>query len=235
MNVNDLDSSLIVDGSNLSGFDKNIISVDVGIFLNNRENVLDVCQQLANSVGAYLVTDSSGKFKLVRLITDYTGTANHEVTAEDMEEQSLEISDKLDVEGAVKLAYCKNWTVQDNALAGGIPSDNVALFAKEWWYSTSKDTTILSKYQQNSEPPQKDTLLVATSAADAESMRLLNIKKVPRFIYTATYFSHMLVAELGEFVKITYPRFGLDTGKIGTIINIERDWLKGRVTIGVLI
>lgn len=239
MNTNDLHTNLQLDGSNLTTFDTEVLNpllpVNVGVYITNRENALDICQQLANSVGAYLITDSVGKFKLVQLAVDYLGTANYEVTAEDMEERSLQISDKLDVEGAVKLAYCKNWTPQDTGLAGGIPSNNVALFAKEWWYSISKDTSILSKYQQNAEPPQKDTLLVNTLAADAESLRQLNIKKTARFIYTATYFSHMLLVELGEYVKITYPRFGLDLGKTGMVVSVERDWLKGRVTIGVLI
>lgn len=235
MNISDLDTTLQVDGSNLSGFDKTVVSADVGVYLNNRENALDVCQQLANSIGAYLVTDLSGKFKLIQLTVDYAGTPTYEVTAQDMEEKSLEISDKLDIDGAVKLAYCKNWTPQDSGLAGGIPTSNIAVFTKEWWYSISKDTTILSKYQQNAEAPQKDTLLVTTASADTESARQLNIKKVPRFIYTATYFSHMLLVELGDYIKITYPRFGLDSGKIGTVVNIERDWLKGRVTIGVLV
>lgn len=235
MNISDLDPSLQPDASNLTGFDTTTISADVGIFISDRENVLDVCQKLANSVGAFLVTDLSGKFKLVRLIADYAGTATYSVTREDMEEQSLQVSDKLDVIGAVKLAYCKNWTVQDTGLAGGLPSNNVALFAKDWWYSLAKDNTVLGNYQQNAEPPQKDTFLVTTTAADTEATRLLNIKKSPRFIYTATYFPHMLLTELGDFVRITYPRFGLDAGKTGIVVSVDRDWLNGRITLGVLI
>lgn len=236
MDTTDLDVNLVPDNStNLTGFDSNTISADIGIFISDRENVLDVCQRIANSVGAFLVTDLAGKFKLIRLVTDYVGTPTYTVTKEDMEEASLQISDKLDVIGSVKLAYCKNWTVQDTGLAGGLPSNNVALFAKDWWYITAKDTTVLGNYQQNAEPPQKDTLLLTTAAANTEAARLLNIKKVPRFIYTATYFSHMLLTELGDFVRITYPRFGLDAGKTGMVVSVDRDWLNGRITIGVLI
>jgi hypothetical protein len=235
MNVNDLATNLQLDGNNLTGFDNTTVNANVGIYITDRENALDVCQKLASSVGAYVITDITGKLKLVRLETDFVGTATYEVTREDMEETSLQISEKLDVEGSVKLAYCKNWTVQETGLAGGIPSNNVALFAKEWWYSITKDATTLSRYQQNAEPPQKDTQLITTANADAESLRLLNIKKSPRFIYTATYFSHLLLVELGDYIKITYPRFGLDLGKTGMVVSIERDWLRGRVNIGVLV
>lgn len=228
MNTNDIDSSI-------TNFDTNIDGA-VGIYLNNRENALEVSQQLASSVGAYLTAGLDGKFKLVRLTADFAdGTQNYTVSAEDMEEKSLQISDKIEVLGSVKLAYCKNWTVQDTGLAGGIPSNNIALYAKPWWYVLKKDDVVVSRYQQSIEPPQKDTLLVNTLHAETEATRLLNLYKTPRFIYTATYFSHMLLAELGELVKITYPRFGLDAGKIGTIISLDRDWLNGRATIGVLI
>jgi hypothetical protein len=234
MNVSDLSANLVPNASNLTPFDTQV-NADIGVYISDRENVLDICQQLASSVGAYLVTDLAGKFKLVQVVTDYAGAPNYSVTREDMEQASLQVSEKLDVVGAVKLAYCKNWTVQETGLAGGIPASNTSIFGKEWYFATDKDTSVLSKYQQNAEVPQKDTLLVTTSAATAEATRQLNIKKTPRFIYTATYFSHLLLVELGEYIKITYPRFGLDLGKTGMVVNINRDWLNGRVTIGVLI
>lgn len=235
MLVSDLAPNLVPDAAtNLTPFDV-LVPAEVGVFINNRENVLDICQQLANSVGAALVTDLSGKFKLVQVVTDYAGAADYTVTKEDMEQGSLQISSKVDVLGSIKLAYCKNWTVQDSGLAGGIPSANSALFAKEWYYVEVKDPTVLTNYQQTVEVPQKDTLIVNTAAATTEATRLLNIKKTPRFVYTATYFSHLLLVELGEYVKIVYPRFGLDLGKTGIVVSVDRDWLSGRVTIGVLI
>lgn len=235
MLVTDLATNLVPDGTtNLTPFDSTA-SADVGIFLSDRENVLDVCQRLASSIGAALVTDIAGKFKLVQVITDYAGAADYTVTREDMEQGSLEISEKLDIVGSVKLGYCKNWTVQQSGLAGGLPASSAALFAKEWYIAEATDATVLTNYQQNSAVPQKDTLLLSTATATAEATRLLNIKDTPRFIYTATYFAHMLLVELGEFINITYPRYGLDSGKTGMVVSVDRDWLNGRATIGVLI
>lgn len=234
MDLTDLSANLTPNGSNLTPFDT-LVSADVGVYISDRANVLDVCQQLANSVGAYLVTDLAGKFKLVQIATDYAGTPDYTVTREDMEYGSLQIAEKLDVVGSVNLAYCKNWTVQETGLAGGIPVSNTALFGKEWYYALARDNTVLANYQQNAETPQKDTLLITTSAANTEATRQLNIKKTPRFIYTATYYAHMLLVELGEYIRITYPRFGLDAGKTGMVVSVDRDWLNGRINIGVLI
>ena len=218
---------------------------NVGVYVNNRENVLDICQQLANSAGAYLVTDLDGKFKLVQLKADITATPDYSVGLSDMEEKTLAVSQKLDVEGSVKLAYCKNWTVQASGNAGGLPVSTTELLAREHFYVVKKDQTVLDNYVQVGEPVQKDTLLISNTAtsidgmptlqADTEAQRLLDLKKVPRFVYTATYFAHMLPVELGQTVRITHPRFGLSSGKTGMVVQADKDWLNGRVTIGVFI
>ena len=233
--VLDLDDTLLKRYDNVNG-----IATSVGIYLSDRQNLLDVCQQLAFSVGAYLTTamdEASGraKFRLVQLQADYLGAADYSVTPSDIEFHSLQLNTKVDVEGSVKLAYCKNWTPQESGLANGITPQNVAVLNKEWFYSTVSDSTTLTAYSLKAEPEQRDTYLITKAKADAESARLLALKKTPRYIYTATYLAHMLPVELGDWINIKNSRFGLTTGKTGQVISIDRDWLQGRVTIGVFI
>lgn len=208
---------------------------DVGVFIENRENVLDICQQLANSAGAYLVTDLDGKFKLVQLVADITAPADYSVGVSDMEYNTFSVSQKLPVEGAVKLAYCKNWTVQASGNASGLPVSTTEVLGRNFFFTTKTDQTVLTNYVQSGEPVQKDTLLINTTQSDTEATRLLNLKKTPRFIYTATYFAHMLPVELGQTINITHPRFGFSSGKTGMVVQVDRDWLNGKVTIGVFI
>lgn len=234
MNASYLGTSLTPNSSNLTPFDLSV-SADAGLYLDSRANALEICQQLASSVGAYVVTDLAGKFKIFQLVIDNNAAADYSVTEQDMEEKTLQISQKLDVVGAIKLAYCKNWTVQDTGLALGLPTESAAILGKEWFYAISKDDASLVKFQQSSEVPQQDTLLITESSATTESTRQLAIKKVPRFIFTATYLSHMLLVELGDKVNIKYPRFDLSAGKTGVVVDIQRNWLSGRATIGVLI
>lgn len=209
---------------------------DIGVFLNQRENLLDLCQRLLSSVGGYLVCGLDGKFKLTQLKTDYTeGSQQYSVSPTDMEERSLAIAQKIPVKSSIKLNYNKNWTVQNTGLAGGLKPDVVDVFAREYYSTTATDSVVKEYYDQLAEPVAKDTALLTTTAATTEATRQLNIYKTPRFIYKATYLSHLLPCELGDVVKLTHPRFGLTSGKFGTAVQIERDWLNGRVTIGILV
>lgn len=236
-----LQDSTYINATNFNSFDTNT-PAEIGLYLSDRQNKLEVCNRIANSIGAYLVTGLDGKFKLTQVkgsdsypVASYTPT--YSVTQTDMEEKSFTIREKLDVQAAVKLGYCKNWTVQNSGLAGGLPQQNAMIFSREYYYVKSSDSTLIGSlyYNQSTEAPVRETLLYSNSRAVTEANRILNLYKTQRYIYTATYYGHMLVAELGDTVKITHPRFGLSAGKIGTIVEINRDWLKGRVTLGILI
>jgi hypothetical protein len=152
-----------------------------------------------------------------------------------MYERSLAISQKVPVQGSVKLSYCKNWTPQTTGLAGALKPDVATIFGKDSYLTASSDPTVLSRYNQTEEPVAKDTLLVTTEQATAEAERLLTIYKTPRYVYTATYYAHLLFCELGDQVLLTHPRFGLTNGKRGTVVQINRDWLAGKVNIGILV
>lgn len=212
-------------------------SRQVGVFISARENVLEVCQRIAASANCYLVTDISGKFKLVNITADLTSGEVYDVGPNDIEHRSLEIMQKLEVQTAAKLGYSKNWTIQSTGLANILTPQTVSILDKEYYYKIQKDETLAAKYQQILEPEAKDTLLIVEAEAEAEALSLLNISKKPRFIYNATYFSNMLFCELGDLIRLRSPdRFGLtSSGKVGIAVNIARDWLNGKVTIGVFI
>jgi len=230
-------ASTELDAASFSNFDQAGATTEasIGVFLNQRENLLDLCQRLLSSVGAYLVCGLDGKFKLTQLKTDYASGEQYSVSTTDMEERSLSIAQKVPVKSSIKLNYNKNWTPQSSGLASGLKPEVVDIFSREYYSTTATDSAVKTQYGQLAEPVAKDTLLLTTAAATAEANRLLNIYKTPRFIYKATYLSHMLPCELGDVIKLTHPRFGLSTGKWGTAVQIERDWLNGRVNIGILV
>lgn len=234
---NQLADATYIDNTNFTSFDSTTgTQARCGVFLNSRENVLEVCNRLSNSIGAYLVVGLDGKFRLKQVGAVTAGTGTHKLGATDMEQKTLAVREKVDVRGAVKLAYCKNWTTQASGLAAGVVQQSATIFARDYYFVNSKDDTVLSNYSQSSEPPPAETLLIEKATAQAECNRLLAFYKTPRFVYSATYYSHLLPVELGDTVDLVHPRFGLSgSGKSGTIIEINRDWLKGRITLGILI
>lgn len=221
-----------IDQTNFTYYETNFTD-PVGYYCKDRSNIIDVCQSLASSIGATITCTSKGLIKLVRLSVPGTGTS-WSVTSNDMEEKSLSISDKPEVRGSVKLNYCKNWNPQQaSSLAGAVNPASVTLFEREWLSTTATSSAVVTEYKLSTEPQTEDTYFLTQSPADTEAIRRLNMWNTPRFVYTATYFAHMLPVELGDNLVITHRRFGL-ANKTGVVISIDRDWIRGRVTIGVL-
>lgn len=221
-----------IDQTNFSSYET-IFTDPVGYYCKDRTNIIDVCQKLASSIGATISCSSQGLVRLVRLSIPGNGTI-WTVTSDDIVEDTLTISEKPEVRGSIKVNYCKNWTVQNaSALAGAVNPVSISLFEREWLSTTATNSAVISDYKLSTEPQEEDTYFLTQTPADTEALRRLNLWSTPRFIYTAVYFAHMLPVELGDSITITHRRYGLNA-KTGTVVSIDRDWIGGRVTIGVL-
>lgn len=227
-----------IDTTNFSTF--NTTYDTVGYYSNSRENLLDVCNKIAGSVRAKLsvnigplTSDSDvGKIKLQRL--NQATSSSIDITGSDIEEFSIRITDRPPVRAATKIAYCKNYTVQTSGLAAGLPVKNSADFASEWYYSTTSNNTVKANYKTTSEPEQEDTYLITQVAASQESNLRNSLWSTARTIYTMTAYPHMFDIQLGDFVRLTNRRFGLSQ-TLGTVVTVSRDWINGRIELGVLV
>jgi hypothetical protein len=205
----------------------------VGLYLANKANVLQCCQELAGSVGAAVTVSTQGLLRLVALDLPAAGPP-WVVTADDMELRSLSIAQRSAVVAAVKLRYCRNYTVQDQ-LQTGLPAASKDAFAQEWLTATVRDEAVAATYRLNVEPGEADTCLLAEADAQTEAQRRLNLWKMPRHVFRFTGYARLLLVELGDAMTLMHRRFNLAGGKTGLVVSVERDWLGGRVTIGVLI
>lgn len=205
----------------------------VGLYLQDRANVLECVTRLAGSVGAQPVMTRAGLLKLVKIDLPAPGTPRA-ITADDMVERSLQLAERLDVVAAVKLGYARNWTVQTN-LQTGIPAEHKDLYAQEWLTVTKTDATVATTYKLFAETEMQETLLLVKSDAEAEAQRRLDLLKVQRRIFRFEGFAHLLNMELGQSVTLTHERFGLSAGEDGMVVGLDRDWMAGRVAVGVLV
>lgn len=205
----------------------------VGVSLTERSNVLQVCQQLAASVGAQVVMSRQGKLRLVRVSLPGSGTP-FAITTKDYESGSLTIRDRTEVIAGVKLGYCRNWTPQ-STLETGIPAEHRSMYAQEWLTVSSRDSAVASTYRLYGDAQQEDTLLLKGSDAQAEADRRLALWKVQRTVFRFTGYAHLLMLDIGRAITLTAPRFGLDAGKSGIVIGLESDWVNGRVSVEVLV
>lgn len=205
----------------------------VGVYLNDRSNVIEVCQQLASSVGAQISMSREGLLRLLKITLPATGTPLV-VTPSDYVAKSLEITERVDVKAAIKVGYCKNYTTQ-TGLNTGLPASHKDLFMQEYLSVTAKNQSVADTYKLNTEPVQTDTLLLTESDATAEANRLLTLWQQPRTVYKFVGYSHLLTVPLGQALTLVSPRFGLSEGKTGIVVGIQSDWVSRRVTIEVLI
>lgn len=205
----------------------------VGIYLSERANVLQVCQDVANSVGAQLSMTRQGKLRLLKIDLPATGTPTV-IKMSDYEAGSFSLSERTDVVSGIRLGYCKNWTVQTN-IDSGIPSEHKDLYAQEWLTRYDRDSTVANNYKLYGEIPQTDTYLLKGSDAQAEATRRLSLWKVQRNVFKFTGYANLLTLELGQTVTIFNDRFGLSEGKTGQVIGLSSDWINRRVEVEVIV
>lgn len=205
----------------------------VGLYLADRSNAMDACNALAASVGGRLYTSGDGKVGLVRLDLAQ-GAVGNTVTTTDVVDKSMHISSLPQVVAAVKIAYCRNYTVQ-TTVAAGVPPQNAALYAEEWLTETSTDSAAATNYNLFVEPAQEVTNLLTAQDAAEEAQRRLDMFKIQRKIVKFTGQYGLIEEVLGGPLTIVNPRFGLSSGKSGQIVSIGVDLTSPRVDIEVLI
>ena len=204
----------------------------VGVYVGDRVNVLQLCQDIAKSSGLVIATSRSGQVKLVDLSIPTSATIA--ITESDMLLNSLQISEKLDVVAGVRLGYAKNWTIQ-NTLQTAIPQQHKDLYATEWLESLQTDTDVKTNYSVTVEPALEPSYLIDKTQADAIALKKLNLFKTPRKVYTMTCTAKFLSVQTGDAVILTSSRFGLNSGVLGRVVSTKPDWLRGKIDIGILI
>jgi hypothetical protein len=208
----------------------------VGIYLKDKTNLVDACNQLTRSVGARVVMDKTGLLKLVKLTLPQS-TSGTTITNADMLLHSASIGRLSEVQAAVKIGYCRNWTPQ-TSLAEGVLAQHADLFTQEWLTTTATDSTTVTNYNLFTEPDLEETLLLVASDATAEATRRLNVFKVQRKVFKYRGFARLMFEQLGnpQSVSLTGRLFGIPSGVgTGQIISVVTDWVNFKVEFEVLI
>ena len=205
----------------------------VGLFVTDRSNVLTVCQQLTASLGAQMAMSRTGLLRLLQLSFPPVGTPVA-IPRSAQIDRTLHIVGRSSVTAAVRIGYCRNWTVQPGLLTT-IPAAHKDSFADEWWTVTSVDAAVQAQYQLGAEPVQQDTLLLTRFDAQAEADRRLARDKVVRTTYQFEGTATQLALELGQAVTLFSSRFGLADGALGIVTSLAPNWQTCHVTVEVTI
>jgi hypothetical protein len=205
----------------------------VGLYVADRTNQAVAIQQLAASVGAQAIMSATGQLHLVQIALPAPGVPV-EIGANQMLANSLHPAERLPVVAAVKIAFDRNWTVQA-ALTTSIPPAHADLYATEWLTETVVDEAVQARYRLTDDPVQIETCLKTRADARAEAERRLALRSVPRTVYEFDGEPELMVLELGQPVELRDERWGLAAGAPGVVVMMQRNWITGRATVGVLV
>jgi len=203
----------------------------VGVYVNARDNVIDVIQGLANSIDARLVMSRLGKLRLYQVGIP-SGSSTKTITAADMEAKSLTMIERIPVQSGFVIGYCKNWTVQ-RELKTAIPAEHKAYFAEDYRLVRATDSGVAAIQKDHTTPETIQTYLLKESEAQAEAARRLAVFSPQRTLYQFNGFASCLDLELGQLITVQHPRFGMSSGTLVMVVKLVIDWFKGRVQVTV--
>jgi hypothetical protein len=205
----------------------------VGLFVSDNMTVLDCCNKLAQSLQAQVLQTRQGLLQLQQ-VNLFNLLPSDTITAADIYDRTLVISERPAVAASVQLGFCKNWTVQ-NDIVTEVVEEHRALFAEEWLTTTVWAPWVSAAYRLDVQPTMVETLLITRLDAQNEATRRLNIVSTPRHTYTAAGVARLLQLKLGQAVTLQHQRFNLAAGKVGMVVSLDPDWATGRTTVGVMV
>lgn len=128
-----------------------------------------------------------------------------------------------------QLGYNKNWVVQDeDSLATSLTDLEKAQLSRA--YRKTKSTDQIDNDFYPAPACISPSLIQRNSGADAAIEHRGNLYREPRYFYelpTDLQFDH---AQLGQMVRVTYPRYGLESGTPLQVVGVKSDLINQNTT-----
>lgn len=197
---------------------------ELGIVVDAQESAASVMARVAASVGAWFGFDRLDYLRIGRLATP-TGTPVVEIT--DLSITSIERTSQADVPvWRVALSYDRNATDQATDLAGSVSAERRAWLAQTWRTAVAANPSVKLQHRLSGEL-LRDSAIVWPADATAESARLLALHSQRRdtFLVGARLSGGEAdLLDLGDVVRVTWPRYGMDDGRLFVVIGMRLDF-----------
>ena len=201
-----------------------------GLYAADQRTILDVLDELINSIGGFYGFDRSGKFE-VGIFTAPSAGQPDAATFGPVEILEIEAQPTELPVWRQRVGYERNWTVQNSdALAGAVTEARKAFLAEEVRLAVATDETVKTKFLLALDPEPWPTLLADQAAAQSEANRLLVLYGQRREMYRVTAKTQPYKLELNDQVVLDYTRFGL-TSRRFRVVGLEERADVNRVTM----
>lgn len=210
-------------------------SAVVGIYLDGDSSAGDAMDRVAASIGAFYGYDPAGMLRMgvltvpsgspVLSIGPYSVLAG--LTRRTPKDNGVPI-------WSATAQHSRIWTVQGSDLAGAVTAARRAFLAQPTRAAApAVDVSVKLQFMTAGEMTL-DTLLVDEAAAATEAARQLALHKVRRDIFDVPIPIDLYAAHPVKFmdvVSLTYPRFGLNSGKLFRVIGRSVELKRNRAVL----
>ena len=192
------------------GLFDNLPAGAAGIFVSEETTIADVMDQLSRSCAAWWGTNARGEVLASRVTVptvSAAGFALDETTIISIDREELPAVPRQ----RQRVNYQRNWRVQDGADIGGSVSDVRRQFlVNEWRTATAAAAnTVAIKYPFAPDLPPLNSLFDTEADAQVLADFLIELHARDREQYSVTLRSLGYLIDIGVFVRVSYPRFGL--------------------------
>jgi len=209
----------------------------VGIFDDAGSEAIDLVSQVLQSVGAQIVADRRGLFRVHRLDLPGSETPVVALDADDViDDDGVSFLRMTDNEVGVPawqytLEYRRNWTVQSkDEVSARVPDedclsqDRLSFLTRPWRTAFAEDPAIKVKHLRS--PTSKgQSLILDPVAAQAEIDRRFAIYAAgPRYGVVPVPAERVDHVEVADVLSFAYPRFGLDAGRRFRVLGFRNDF-----------
>lgn len=202
----------------------------IGLYIPDRQNIMSVFDVLLKSVGGFYGFGRDGKLKLGRLNAP-VGTATLSLTADDIEANGLDVKTISPPIKTVRLGYKRYYSPMTAGVASGVTEAVRADLMQEYRAVTASNS--VPEWPLAAEPDLIPTALALSAEAQTECTRRATLYSVPRRILKIRSFTASQQIELGQEIKITWPRYGLDSGEYAIVVGINESPTSFKVDLEV--
>jgi hypothetical protein len=197
----------------------------IGLFLpaGDQSTVVDVVQRIAFGAGAF-VGEQAGQFTIQRLDPP-SATVVHWA----FDDRDIISIERLTLPYSVPwkswgVGYALNSTVQANAdLAGAVTQERRTYLQAERRYAYTQNSNIALFHATSRGAPLRESYFVDAAVAQAEAERLIGLYAYGRALYRVVVKSALFSVHLGQTVRLTYRRWGLDGGRNFVVVGVDDD------------
>ena len=200
----------------------------IGIYIKGSTTILDVLDEIANTVGAFYGFDRDGKFHMTRLELA-SGSADAEFDLTNIIEVQRQSS--ATPNHRVRVGYDKNYRVMSESDFGSsVTTAQRDYLVREMLFESDNTASIRTTYP-NSEELVIEALFSTSSAASTEATRLLTLYGSQRDFYTIRVKTQPYTLKLNDVVQIAFDRYNLASGKKFRVITITEDAASNEVEL----